>query len=149
VTNVIVRVAEKADLPAILGIYAEDELSTSPRPIDLAPIADAFDAISADPRAFLYVATLEKRVVGTFQMNVLRHLTHGGRRVAQLESVAVSSACRGQGVGTEMMRFALAEARRLGCIRAQLTSQKRRARAHAFYQALGFEPTHEGMKINL
>ncbi len=48
-----------------------------------------------------------------------------------------------------MMRFALAEARRLGCIRAQLTSQKRRARAHTFYEALGFERTHEGMKLKL
>lgn len=139
----VVRRADKGDLAAILDIYAEDELSTSPEPTDLAAIADAFDAITNDPKAFLYVATLEDRVVGTFQMNVLRHLTHGGGHVAQIESVAVSRSCRGQGIGTEMMRFALAEARRLGCIRAQLTSQKRRARAHTFYEALGFERTHE------
>jgi GNAT superfamily N-acetyltransferase len=149
VANVVVRIAEKGDLAAILDIYAEDELSTSPKPTDLAPIADAFDAIATDPKAFLYVATLENRVVGTFQMNLLRHLTHGGANVAQIESVAVSRAARGQGIGTEMMRFAVAEARRLGCVRVQLTSQKRRGRAHTFYEALGFERTHEGMKLKL
>ena len=147
VLRAVVRLAEEGDLPAILDIYAQDELSTSPRPTDLGPIAEAFDAIASDPKAFLYVATRDGLVVGTFQMNVLRHLTHGGRPVAQIESVAVSRDSRGQGIGAEMMRSALAEARRLGCIRAQLTSQKRRGRAHAFYEALGFERSHEGMKL--
>jgi GNAT superfamily N-acetyltransferase len=149
VANVVVRRAEKGDLAAILDLYAEDEFSTSPQPTHLAPITDAFDAITTDPKAFLYVATLENRVVATFQMNVLRHLTHGGAHVAQIEAVAVSRPRRGQGIGTEMMRFALAEARRFGCVRAQLTSQKRRSRAHAFYEGLGFERTHEGMKLKL
>jgi GNAT superfamily N-acetyltransferase len=144
-----VRRAERVDLPAILDLYAQDELSTSPKATDLAAIADAFDAIAIDPKAFLYVATRDGLVVGTFQMNVLRHLTHSGGNIAQIEAVAVSRTSRGQGIGTEMMRFALAEARRCGCIRAQLTSQKRRTRAHAFYEALGFERSHEGMKINL
>jgi GNAT superfamily N-acetyltransferase len=147
--SIVVRRAEKGDLAAILDVYAQDDLSTSPKPTELAPIAEAFDAITSDPKAFLYVATLESGVVGTFQMNLLRHLTRGGVYVAQIEAVFVSSASRGKGIGTEMMRVALAEARRLGCIRVQLTSQKRRTRAHAFYERLGFERTHEGMKLKL
>jgi GNAT superfamily N-acetyltransferase len=145
----IVRRAEEGDLAAILDVYAQDELSTSPMAADLAPIVRAFEAIAGDPMALLCVATEGGRVVGTFQMNVLRHLTHGGAPVSQIESVAVAQAARGRGIGTEMMRFALTEARRLGCIRAQLTSQKRRTRAHGFYEALGFERTHEGMKLQL
>jgi GNAT superfamily N-acetyltransferase len=146
---VVIRSAEKRDLAAVLDLYAQDELSTSPRPTDLTPIVEAFEAIASDPRAFLYVATQDGRVVGTFQMNIVRHLTHGGAPVAQIEAVAVSRASRGEGNGTAMMRFALDEGRRLGCIRAQLTSQKRRTRAHAFYERLGFERTHEGMKLTL
>jgi GNAT superfamily N-acetyltransferase len=146
---VIVRRAEKSDLAAILDVYAQDELSTSPSSVDLAPIIRAFEAIASDPMALLCVATERGRVVGTFQMNILRHLTHGGAPVAQIEAVAVAHAARGRGIGTEMMRFALAEARRRGCIRAQLTSQKRRTRAHGFYEALGFKRTHEGMKLQL
>jgi GNAT superfamily N-acetyltransferase len=147
--NVVIRRAERSDLAAVLDLYAQDELSTSPRPTDLAPIVEAFEAIASDPGAFLYVATEDGRVVGTFQVNILRHLIHGGAPVAQIEAVSVQRASRGHRVGTEMMRFALDEARRLGCARAQLTSQKRRTRAHAFYERLGFERTHEGMKLAL
>jgi len=82
-------------------------------------------------------------------MNVLRFLTRAGGRVALIEAVMVSRASRAQGVGTEMMRFAIDEARRLGCVRVQLTSQKRRTRAHRFYERLGFERSHEGMKLKL
>ncbi len=145
----VIRRATLEDVAAILDLYAQDELSTSPAPADLAPILEAFDAITSNPVAFLYVATLAGDVVGTFQMNVLRYLSHGGGRVAQIEAVAVARSTRAKGVGTEMMRFALAEARRLDCIRAQLTSQKRRTRAHGFYEKLGFERTHEGMKRRL
>jgi GNAT superfamily N-acetyltransferase len=147
--DLTLRLATKGDVAAIVDLYAQDELSTSPKLADVAPMAEAFDEIVSDPRAFLYVATLAGRVVGTFQMNVLRYLSHAGGRVAQIEAVAVARSLRAQGVGTEMMRFALSEASRLGCVRAQLTSQKRRTRAHGFYERLGFERSHEGMKRKL
>jgi GNAT superfamily N-acetyltransferase len=144
-----IRRAARTDVAAILDVYAQDELSTSPEQADLAPILEAFDAIASDASSSLYVATLAGEVVGTFQMDVLRYLSHGGGRVAQIEAVAVSRTTRAQGIGTAMMRFAIDEARRLGCIRVQLTSQKRRTRAHGFYEKLGFERTHEGMKLKL
>ena len=39
--------------------------------------------------------------------------------------------------------------RRRPCIRVQLTTSKVRARAHHFYQRLGFVASHEGMKLAL
>jgi GNAT superfamily N-acetyltransferase len=48
-----------------------------------------------------------------------------------------------------MMAFAVDEARRQGCFRVQLTSNKARVRAHRFYERLGFKATHEGMKLSL
>jgi GNAT superfamily N-acetyltransferase len=47
------------------------------------------------------------------------------------------------------MRFAIELARRRGALRVQLTSNVRRGRAHAFYERLGFEPSHVGMKLYL
>jgi GNAT superfamily N-acetyltransferase len=149
VNDLNIRKATKGDVAAIVDLYAQDELSLSPRPADLAPVLAAFEEILRDANAHLYVAEIEGRVVGTFQMNLLRHLHLAGGPVAHIEAVAVARDSRGQGIGAEMMRFALAEARRLGCVRAQLTSQKRRTRAHAFYERLGFEATHEGMKLKL
>jgi GNAT superfamily N-acetyltransferase len=48
-----------------------------------------------------------------------------------------------------MMQHAIDESRRAGCRIVQLTSDKRRTGAHAFYKSLGFAATHEGFKLEL
>ena len=144
--------ATRDDVPAILALLADDGLGTSPEASghgDLAPYLAAFDDIAASQRGGLYVARLGERVVGTFQLFVLRQLSHGGGSVAQIESVHVASDVRQRGIGEAMMRFAVDEARRRGCHRVQLTSHKRRVDAHRFYGRLGFVASHEGYKLPL
>jgi GNAT superfamily N-acetyltransferase len=63
--------------------------------------------------------------------------------------VHVHSSARSHGIGAQMMAFAIAEARRRRALRVQLTSNLRRTRAHAFYERLGFEFSHKGMKLYL
>ena len=48
-----------------------------------------------------------------------------------------------------MMRWAIERARERGCALVQLTTDKRRGDAHRFYRRLGFEASHEGMKLGL
>ena len=48
-----------------------------------------------------------------------------------------------------MMAWAIERARERGCALVQLTTDKRRVEAHRFYRRLGFEATHEGMKLQL
>ncbi len=95
------------------------------------------------------VAELGGDVVGVFQLTMTQLVAHRGGRVAEVEAVFVDPAVRGRGVGGAMMRWAIDEARRRGCFRLQLTSNKKRTRAHAFYERLGFVATHEGMKLAL
>jgi GNAT superfamily N-acetyltransferase len=61
--------------------------------------------------------------------------------------VIVEPSFRGRGIGEAMMRWAIGEARRRGCFRIQLTSNKVRKRAHRFYERLDFVASHEGMKL--
>jgi GNAT superfamily N-acetyltransferase len=107
----------------------------------------AFDAIAEQPDNRVYVAERDGAVVGTFQLTFIRQLSYGGCLVAQIESVHVHSAQRGQRIGEQMMRFAIDLARQRGALRVQLTSNVRRTRAHAFYERLGFQPSHVGMKL--
>ncbi len=88
-------------------------------------------------------------MVGTFLLYFLRQLSHRGGLVAQIESVHVASDLRRRGLGEAMMRYAVDEARRRGCHRVQLTSNKRRVDAHRFYTRLGFVQSHEGFKLRL
>jgi GNAT superfamily N-acetyltransferase len=48
-----------------------------------------------------------------------------------------------------MIAWTVDEARRAGCGLVQLTSDKRRVDAIRFYESLGFEPSHEGLKLSL
>jgi GNAT superfamily N-acetyltransferase len=145
-SSILIRRAVLADLPAVLALYADDALSLHRPGNDAASYAKAFVEIESDPRTGIYVATRDGLIVGTFQATVLYHLL---AQVMQLEAVHVHSTERGRGVGTAMMRWALADARAKGCTRVQLTSQKRRVDAHRFYERLGFVRSHEGMKVEL
>jgi GNAT superfamily N-acetyltransferase len=151
-----VRLARKADLPAIVGLFADDlfaddEAAGAP-PVHSALGAGqqaAFEAIEGDPDNAVYVAELEGAVLGTFQLTFIRQLSYGGCLVAQVESVHVHSSARSRGIGAAMMAFAIEEARRRGALRIQLTSNVRRTRAHEFYERLGFVASHKGMKLYL
>ena len=109
----------------------------------------AFRAIQAEPNCRKLVAVLDGRIVGCFQLNLLPGLGRRGSWRAQIESVRVVQDRRNAGIGAAMMGWAIAEARRRGCGLVQLTTDKRRGDAHRFYRRLGFEATHEGMKLIL
>lgn len=78
---------------------------------------------------------------------MIQYIAHCGGRLAQVENVIVDPPFRSRGVGEAMMRWAIDEARRRACFRIQLTSNKARKPAHAFYARFGFVATHDGFKL--
>ena len=110
----------------------------------------AFEAIDRDPAHVLLVAEVDRSaVVGTLQLSFLPGLTRHGSWRAQIEAARVAADLRAQGLGSLMVRWAVEEAAARGCALVQLTTDKRRDDAHRFYERLGFEATHEGMKLHL
>ncbi|HET7661585.1 MAG TPA: GNAT family N-acetyltransferase [Oryzihumus sp.] len=144
-----IRRATAADVPAIVGLLADDVLGAQrERPGDPA-YAKAFEAIAADPHQWLMVADADGEVVGTLQLTLIPGLSHRGTTRAQVEAVRVSASRRGSGLGTRMLEWAVGTARDLGCGVVQLTSNASRADAHRFYERLGFEASHTGFKLAL
>ena len=72
---------------------------------------------------------------------------HGGRPASP--DGADGAAARGERHGESLIEQAVAEARRAGCYKVSLTSNKRRSEAHRFYERLGFVQTHEAFRIDL
>ena len=147
------RDARIADLPAIVTMLADDGLGGGREKV-LAEGVDpayvtAFEEVTAQPGNRVIVAEKDRALVGTYQFIVLPVLSRHGARRAQIEAVRVAPALRGHGIGEEMLRHAIEEARQLGCKLVQLTSDKRRGRAHTFYERLGFIATHIGFKLEL
>jgi GNAT superfamily N-acetyltransferase len=152
------RDARREDVPVIVAMLADDFLGAAREAAGAADGAGAeldevywtaFGQIESDPRNRLIVAESDGKVAGTLQLTLLPGLSRHGMLRAQIEAVRVAAWTRGQGLGRQMIEWAVAEARRNGCGMVQLTSDKRRADAIRFYGSLGFEATHEGLKLQL
>ena len=66
-----------------------------------------------------------------------------------LEDVHVDESQRGGGMGSALVREALATARELGCYKLIATSRISRPKVHALYERLGFEKHGVEFRINL
>ena len=88
-------------------------------------------------------------VVGTLQLTFIPGLTRGGAERLLIEAVRIASSRRGEGLGGDLIRWAIERGRERGCGLVQLTSDTRRTDAHRFYERLGFAKSHEGFKLYL
>jgi len=150
---VILRTARRDDVESLVALLAADQLGATRDGVrdaaDMAAYAVAFDAIDADPAHLLVVAEVGGDLAGTMQLSFLPGLARRGAVRAQIEAVRVAARSRGSGLGSAMIGWAVAEARRRGCALIQLTTDKTRTDAHRFYSRLGFTASHEGMKLAL
>jgi GNAT superfamily N-acetyltransferase len=145
-----VRAAATEDVPAIVGMLADDPLgSQRESPDDLTPYLNALERLTADPNQHLVVAVREGRVVGTLQLTVIPGLSRRGATRSVIEAVRIHADERGSGLGTHLIEWAIAESRRQGCQLVQLTSDATRTDAHRFYERLGFTASHVGFKLPL
>lgn len=146
------RRATPDDLDAIVQMLANDPLG-SRRERYCTPIPDsyvrAFEAIDADRNQYLAVCCDAERVLGVLQLTFLPYLTYQGGWRALIEGVRTIADARSRGIGRFMFEWAIGEARARGCHVVQLTTDKSRPDAMRFYVALGFEASHEGMKLHL
>ncbi|MFE1749832.1 GNAT family N-acetyltransferase [Streptomyces anandii] len=145
-----IRAAVAGDVPAIVGMLADDPLGAQREsPDDLTPYLTAFERLSADPHQHLMVAVRGDRVVGTLQLSVIPGLSRRGATRSIIEGVRIHADERGSGLGTRLIEWAVDASRDLGCVLVQLTSDRTRTDAHRFYERLGFEPSHIGFKLRL
>ena len=148
----IFRAATADDLPAIVALLDDDELSKGREdaslPLDPRYLA-AFEAIQADQNQMQVVVDLDGKVVGTMQLSFLPGIAFRGGWRGQIEAVRIASDLRGQGLGRQMIEWAVERCRERGCRMAQLTSMSTRTDAHRFYERMGWKKTHAGFKLKL
>ncbi|KWV55693.1 MULTISPECIES: GNAT family N-acetyltransferase [Rhizobium] len=147
-----IREARSSDVAALVAIFAADELGghgDTTAPEILGKYLRAFERIASSPDQTLYVAERDGQVVGTFQTMVVTSLIGRGSSSMIIEAVQTRGDMRGQGIGAQMIEFAIAEAKRRGLRLVQLTSNASRTDAHRFYDRLGFKQSHLGFKMAL
>ena len=143
----IVRPATEQDMPRILELY--EELTGERHDLSRHETQPVFAEISSMPGHELLVAEENGVVVGTMVLLVVPNLSHGARPWAIVENMVVDGKYLRKGIGRLLMEYAIARARKAGCYKVQLLSNKKRHQAHQFYQALGFEASAHGFRLYL
>ncbi|MXG92210.1 GNAT family N-acetyltransferase [Nocardioides flavescens] len=142
-----VRRAKRSEAGAIAALLADDDLGHLREGSDVARYEAAFDAVARDPAQYLAVVHDEhERVVATMQLTVIPGLSRSGTTRLQVEGLRVATRERGGGLGTAMLAWAHAHGRARGATLSQVTTDAARGRAQAFYDRLGYERSHVGLK---
>lgn len=150
-SRVNIRRARRDDVADIVAMLADDKLG-GPRERIEDPLPSsytkAFEAIEKERNIQLMVATDgEGAVVGCLQLCVLPGLSSQGASRALIEDVRVASRCRSQGIGEQLVQWAIGEAQARGCKLVELLTHHTRVDAQRFYARLGFTASHVGMTL--
>jgi GNAT superfamily N-acetyltransferase len=149
---VVVRLAERADIAAIVALFADDALGGHGDTTEQSARTTyeaAFEAIAANPLSHLYVAEQAGEVIGTFQTTLLTAMSGRGASSLLLTTVQTRRDMRSMGIGRVMIRYAIEEARAAGAASVQLSSNSLRVDAHRFYEREGFVKSHAGFRMKL
>ena len=147
------RIANPDDIRPIITLLHDDIIAQDREHINqdqYTHYEQAFLRIIGEKTTDIYVIEdTNGTLVGVAQLFILPHISRMGATRAQVESVRISKHLRGQGIGAKFMLYLMDVARANGCVLMQLTTDNRRDDAHRFYKRLGFQSTHNGMKIKL
>ena len=143
-----VRPAGESDLPEVLKLYAQPEVDNG-EGLALDEAQLLFRRFADYPDYTLFVAEQDGAIVGAFGLLIMISLQHRGAPSGIVEDVVVAPHLHGQGIGQSMMRFAIELCRDKGCYKLMLSSNAKRERAHAFYEALGFERHGYSFRMDL
>ncbi|GAB2962019.1 GNAT family N-acetyltransferase [Micromonospora polyrhachis] len=109
-------------------------------PTDPAAADERLDYWLGDPASFLLGAAVEDELVGVAALHVCPILEVTGR-FGRLVALVVDDRHRGRGVGRALVGAVEQRAREAGCLFMEVTSSRRRDRAHRFYRDLGYADT--------
>lgn len=145
------RSARAEDLATVVELIIDDPLGAGRETGDgdLAPYAAALASIEADPNNDFIVVERGGEIIGCLQLTMIPGLSRRGITRAQIESVRIAAPQRGHGLGRQLFEWAIAESKARGAGMVQLTTDKIRSDALRFYENLGFQVTHEGLKLTL
>jgi ribosomal protein S18 acetylase RimI-like enzyme len=151
ISSISIRRARRDDVRMIVAMLADDRLGNARERLEepLPPsYFRAFEAVDRDPNIQLVVAeNSDGAMVGCLQLCILPGLSSQGASRGLIEDVRVASHCRSNGIGEQMVQWAVTEARTKGCRLVELLTHNTRVDAQRFYARLGFQASHVGMTL--
>jgi GNAT superfamily N-acetyltransferase len=131
----VAKTSELPQLVELLGVLFEQEAEFMP---NAAKQETALKLIFTDPsRAKIYVARDGRKVVAMASLLFTISTAEGGK-AALFEDLVVRSDYRKQGIGAQLLKHVIEEARAEGVLRITLLTDMQNERAQALYRKMGF-----------
>jgi GNAT superfamily N-acetyltransferase len=142
------RAAREEDLEGLLALYRQ--LNPEDAPLDFESALAIWRESASKGMTEYFAAAEDGVVVSACCVTVIPNLTRGGRPYAMIENVITDEGRRGEGLGRRVVMRAVEFAKARGCYKVVLLSGAKRAQAHAFYEAIGFDgDSKRGFEIRL
>lgn len=130
-----------------LESFQEQGLKSSPVAFDLS--SQMFDNILTDPHYFIVIGKDSANTVIASACVYLLPMIRRGNYIAYVEYIVVSQALRGQGIGTQLMRYLIEVCHSKNIDAIKLFSRTTSKQAHSFYSNLGFTQPNYGFTLEL
>lgn len=138
-----IRLAVESDAASVKCLLEELEN----RVFDQAIFTSIYMEYLRVPLTLMQVAVQnENEIVGFLSCKGQTLLHHEGM-VFEIQELIVTKAHQGRGVGRQLIAALKPELAQLGAKSLEVTTNKRRKEAHAFYQSVGFLNSHEKFTI--
>jgi PhnO protein len=141
--SIHIRAANLQDAPRVKSLLDElEHIISDPLIFD-----SIFQEYLDDPDVLFYVAEDLSNGISAFISCKGQNLLHHQGKVFEIQELIVTVAEQGKGIGRALVEATLHEVRMRGAKSLEVTSNKRRKEAHAFYQSVGFKNSHEKFTI--
>ncbi|BAY34442.1 putative acetyltransferase [Nostoc carneum NIES-2107] len=137
-TTITIRLIARDELPKLLSLYQHLNPDDAPLPADNV-LQSMWDEILSAPRIFYIVADIAGKLVSTCNLAIVPNLTRGARPYGIIENVVTHADYRKQGLGTQVLRYALNIAWQQKCYKVMLLTSSKREETLHFYEQTGFK----------
>jgi PhnO protein len=138
-----IRQSLESDAAAVKALLEELE----GRAFDEDIFARIYSEYLEAPLTLIFVATLEEGEITGFISCKGQSLLHHEGLVFEIQELVVTAAHQRKGLGRKLIAALEPDLEKLGAKSLEVTSNKRRKEAHAFYQSVGFLNSHEKFTI--
>jgi len=132
----LIRQAIDADLPDVIELLKDMDGEDGMTYEEALAI---WQEMSKYPYYEVFVVEDNQRIIATCALIIIDNLGHNGAKLAVAESMIVRREYRGCGIGNKLMQFVMDKAKEENCYKLMLSSNKKRLKAHKFYEQLGFQ----------
>lgn len=143
--NLTIRPADLGDFDAVSALFHH----LNPKDVHADDLLKrkTFERLIKHPGLTVLIASIDAVPVGSCTLVVVPNMTRGCAPYALIENVVTHKDRRGLGIGKKVLSEAIRLAWQAGCFKIMLMSGADNAKAHKFYESLGFKTSKRGFEL--